>query len=197
MLNPEEFLSCPTPDAWLQNAVCNVETLLVDHAHCEKKAASMAIKLMFQYSEHLELVHCMSRLAREELRHFEQVLSLLAARKIEYRLLGPSRYAGELHKLVRSGRADRLVDLLLIGAFIEARSCERFSKLVPLLEPELAQFYGRLHSAEKRHYENYLELASSVSDKPITQRVAELAKREAELVSSPDAEFRFHSGPLQ
>ena len=157
----------------------------------------MAIKLMFQYSEHLELVHCMSRLAREELRHFEQVLSLLALRKVEYGPLEPSRYAGELHKLVRSGRVDRLVDLLLIGAFIEARSCERFSSLVPLLEPDLAQFYGRLHDAEKRHYENYLELARSFSEKPIAQRVADFAKREAELVLSPDVEFRFHSGPLQ
>ncbi|MEE8118499.1 MAG: tRNA-(ms[2]io[6]A)-hydroxylase [Gammaproteobacteria bacterium] len=192
-----DFLACPTPKAWLKSVHENIDLLLIDHAHCEKKAASMAIKLMFQYPEHVKLMHCMSRLAREELRHFEQVLVVLNTRNVTFKHQKPSRYAGEMHRMARTSKSDRLVDLLIIGAFIEARSCERFSKLVPLLNNDLAQFYGRLHEAEERHFENYLDFAGSIAGSSIESRVNEFAAKEADLIQTPDTIFRFHSGPLQ
>lgn len=190
-----DFLYCATPRAWVEWALVNPAILLVDHANCEKKAASTAINLMYRYVEHHRLLTCLSRLAREELRHFEQVIALMKARGIEYPQISASRYAGELRRQVRSHEPARLVDTMLVGAIIEARSCERFAALVPVLDDELAGFYASLLKSESRHFMDYLKLAQELgSEQEIAQRLPVLLQRECELIESADTEFRFHSG---
>ena len=193
------FLYCPTPDAWVRWALENPAILLIDHANCEKKAASPANNLTYRYVAHHRLLQRLSRLAREELRHFEQVIALMQARGIDYPQLSASRYAGELHKLVRNEEPGRLVDTLLVGAIIEARSCERLAALVPHLDSELAVFYASLLRSEARHYRDYLKLAEDLGPPgEVAARLPVLLQRESELVQSPDREFRFHSGiPFQ
>lgn len=189
-----DFLPCATPDAWVAAAAENLETLLVDHAHCERKAAATAMRLMHDYATFDGLQDKMSRLAREELRHFEQVLKIIRSRGMTYQRMVPSRYAAGLRELVRSTEPDRLVDLLVCGAFIEARSCERFEAVIPVLDEEVADFYARLLKSEARHFRDYLSLAEQVNEGPVDDRVAVFAEKEAELVTSPDSQFRFHSG---
>ena len=190
----EQLLRCATPDAWLQAALRQQDILLIDHANCEKKAASTALSMLYRYVDRPELLQKLSRLAREELRHFEQVLDLMQARNIDYVQLSPSRYAGALHKLVRPQEPHRLLDTLLLGAFIEARSYERFKALAPLLDVELRKFYESLLKSEERHFQDYLKLAAHYFDEDFSSRIALIAEREAELISSEDTEFRFHSG---
>lgn len=192
----EAFLPCATPAAWIENALAHQDILLVDHAHCEKKAASTAMSLMYRYVDYPDLLDKMSRLAREELRHFEQVLVIMRKRGITYGHLSPSRYAGELRKAVRPADPDKLVDMLIVGALIEARSCERFAALAPHLDAELASFYRGLLKSEARHFQDYLKLAQQASDEPIDSRIEAFVALEMTLVQSPDSEFRFHSGPL-
>ena len=196
LLSPEllDFLRCRTPDAWVAWALDNPELLLIDHAQCEKKAASTAMSLLYRYVDQPLLLTKMSQLAREELLHFEQVVGLMEARGIPYRHISASRYAEGLRRLVRPEEPARLVDILIIGAFIEARSCERFAQLIPHLDPELAKFYRTLVKSEGRHYEDYLMLARHLAVSPIESRIAFFADREAELVQTPDTAFRFHSG---
>jgi tRNA-(ms[2]io[6]A)-hydroxylase len=190
-----EFLYCQTPQAWVQWALANQELLLVDHANCEKKAASTALNLMYRYVGHPRLLKRLSRLAREELRHFEQVVALMLARGINYPQLSAARYAGQLRAQVRSHEPARLVDTLLVGAIIEARSCERFAALVPVLDDELAGFYASLLKSESRHFADYLKLAGELgSEEEVAARLPQLLQRERELIESPDEEFRFHSG---
>lgn len=189
------FLGCPTPEAWIEAALANPELLLIDHAQCERKAAATAMSLLYRYVEYPRLLSCMAQLAREELLHFEQVLKIMQDRGIAYRHLSASRYAEGLRRHVRGEEPGRLVDILIVGALIEARSCERFAKLIPHLDAPLAKFYRSLVKSEGRHYEDYLELAHQVSvDKDIEPRIAFFAAREAELISEPDTDFRFHSG---
>ena len=189
------FLSCETPHAWVDWALENPAIMLVDHANCEKKAAATAINLTYRYVEHYKLLTKLSRLAREELRHFEQVIAIMKARDISYPQLSASRYAGELRKGARSHEPARLVDTLLIGAIIEARSCERFAALVPVLDDDLAQFYASLLKSESRHFADYLKLAEELgSAQEVAARLPDLLARERELIESPDTEFRFHSG---
>ena len=189
------FLPCATPDAWVAAAMGHLDILLLDHANCERKAAATAVSLLFRYERVPGLPERMSRLAREELRHYEQVLAILARRKVGLRPVTASRYAGGLRELVRASEPDRLVDLLLCGALVEARSCERFAALLPVLEPDLARFYRRLLVSEARHFEDYLLLADTVATvEEVAQRLLLFKQREAELITSPDAQFRFHSG---
>lgn len=189
------FLGCETPRAWLDWALENPELLLIDHANCEKKAASTALNLMYRYVEHPALLKKLSRLAREELRHFEQVIAIMQARDIAYPQLSASRYAGEMRKQVRAQEPGRLVDTLLVGAIIEARSCERFAVLVPALDDELARFYASLLKSESRHFTDYLRLADGLAGADeVAQRLAVLLQRERQLIETPDEEFRFHSG---
>ena len=148
----EDFLPCKTPDLWVENALANPELLLIDHANCEKKAASTALNLMYRYVDNFDLLNKMSRLAREELRHFEQVIAIMKRRKIEYKQISASRYAVQLRDQVRAGDPDRLVDILIVGAIIEARSCERFARLAPYLDQELEAFYLSLLKSEGRHF---------------------------------------------
>jgi len=193
----DKFLPCKTPDLWLQNAVENPELMLIDHANCEKKAASTAVNLTFRYIDNFDLLNKMSRLAREEMRHFEQVIAIMKRRGIVYRQISASRYAEGLRALVRANEPDKLVDILLVGALIEARSCERFARLAPLLDAELESFYLSLLKSEGRHYRDYLALAAAVEDRElIDRRLTVLSERERELILSPDSEFRFHSGPV-
>ncbi len=190
------FLLCPTPEAWIQTALNHQELLLVDHAQCEKKAAASALSMIYRYPDRTELLQKMSRIAREELRHFEQVLKFIVARGYQYIHLTPSRYAGGLKKYARTTSLEHLVDTLIIGAYIEARSCERFEKLAPHLDDELSQFYSGLLASESRHFLDYIKLAEHYAQTDISSRIAFYSAIEAELISSPDSEFRFHSGIL-
>jgi len=191
-----DFLPCRTPRTWIDNALANQDLMLIDHAHCEKKAASTALSLMYRYVDNPDLLNKMSRLAREELRHFEQVLAIMKKRGVVYGHLTPARYASGLRKLVRSEDPGRLVDVLIVGAIIEARSCERFAALAPFLDDKLAEFYNSLLKSEARHYQDYLKLAEQTNGGPVDQRVGEFLELEKELIESPDTEFRFHSGPV-
>ncbi|MCA1771185.1 MAG: tRNA-(ms[2]io[6]A)-hydroxylase [Halomonas sp.] len=189
-----DFLACKTPDAWLVWALENPEILLIDHAQCEKKAASTAMSLLYRYVEQPLLLSKMSQLAREELLHFEQVVTLMEGRGVAYRHLTASRYAEGLRRHVRSQDPERLIDVLIIGALIEARSCERFACLIPYLDEELAKFYRTLVKSEGRHFEDYLLLAQQQTDDSLDERIAFFVACEAELITSPDTAFRFHSG---
>ena len=195
----QQFLPCPTPDAWVAQALQPDQepTLLIDHANCEKKAAATALALMHRYTDNPVLLNKMSRLAREELRHFEQVIKIMAVRAISYEPLSASRYAQGLHKGVRRQEPGRLIDTLIVGALIEARSCERFAKLAPELDKELGDFYFSLLKSEARHYADYLRLAESLAGEAhLADRLEYFRGLEAELVEKADTEFRFHSGPI-
>lgn len=190
-----EFLACPTPRAWIEAALVNQDIMLIDHKNCEFKAASTALSLMAKYSTHVDLLNAMSRLAREELVHHEQVLRIMKRRKIGLRPVSAARYASGLRKIVRTHDPQRLVDTLVIGAFIEARSCERFEALVPHLDEELAKFYFGLLKSEARHFQHYLKLAYQYGDeRDVNQAIERVRAVERELIESPDTEFRFHSG---
>ncbi|MEM9058462.1 MAG: tRNA-(ms[2]io[6]A)-hydroxylase, partial [Pseudomonadota bacterium] len=180
--------------AWVDAAVERLPTLLLDHANCEKKAASTALSLLFRYPEWPPLVTRMARLAREELRHFEQVQRLMEGMGIAYAPVPATRYAEGLRRCVRQGEPAKLVDLLIVGALIEARSCERFALLLPWLDGEVYTLYAGLVKSEGRHFEQYLALAEARAGEPVDARVAEIAAVEAELATSPDAGFGFHSG---
>jgi tRNA-(ms[2]io[6]A)-hydroxylase len=202
-----ELLRVATPSSWLERACASPEVLLIDHANCEKKAASTALALMFAYAEDLELTAKMSRVAREELRHYEQVAKLIRSLEMAPRRLSPGRYAEGLRRLVATAEPQREIDLMICGAFIEARSCERFARLSEhLITPwgaPLRDLFASLHAAEARHYRLYLELArraaarlkaSELGALPIEARIEEFAALEADLITRPDALFRFHSG---
>lgn len=190
-----DFLGCRTPEAWVAAALADQETLLIDHKNCEFKAASTALSLIAKYHSHVDLINMMSRLAREELVHHEQVMRLMKRRKIELRQLSAGRYASGLRKAVRNHEPVKLVDTLVVGAFIEARSCERFEALVPHLDEELGKFYFGLLKSEARHYQGYLKLAYQYGEaKDVDQAVVRIREAERELIESPDIEFRFHSG---
>jgi len=192
------MLLVPTPVAWVEEACANTRILLIDHANCEKKAASTALALMFAYAEDLHLADKMSRLAREELRHYEQVVKLVRTLNITPQRLSPARYADGLRRAVSRAEPQRELDLMICGAFIEARSCERFEVLAPAIAGPVGALFAALHAAEARHKKMYLDLARRVAmraDLQFTRRCAEFAAIEAQLVTEPDEIFRFHSGP--
>jgi len=198
--DPLQILQAVTPQAWAVHAARNWQELLRDHANCEKKAASTALALMFAYPDDTALCSAMARLAREELRHFEQVQKLMTRLGVAPQRQGPGRYAGALRARLCTHDPQRKLDLLLCGVLIEARSCERFEVLVPHLSAPLAEFYADLARSERRHAGLYLELAdmerlrSGIDSEYLHRRLQELSGAEAELIVSPDAEFRFHSG---
>jgi tRNA 2-(methylsulfanyl)-N6-isopentenyladenosine37 hydroxylase len=191
------LLRAATPGSWIEQACALPELLLIDHANCEKKAASTALALMFAYAEDLELTEKMSRLAREELRHYEQVAKLMRALRVVPQRLAPGRYAQRLRRLVSRSEPQREVDLMICGAFIEARSCERFAALGGSIGSPLRELFLGLHEAEARHFEVYLNLAARAALRAgldLDGRTEQFALREAELITSPDSVFRFHSG---
>jgi len=192
------LLRVPTPAGWIARACEMSDVLLIDHANCEKKAASTALALMFAYAEDLELTGKMSRLAREELRHYEQVAKLIRSLRVTPQRLAPGRYAERLRRLVAKAEPHREVDLMICGAFIEARSCERFAALAPAIGAPLSDLFQGLHNAEARHHKVYLDLAARAAKRAgvaLQMRIDEFAALEAELITAPDAVFRFHSGP--
>lgn len=194
-------LLAPTPERWLAAACEHWQELLIDHAYCEKKAASTALALIFAYPERERRNLELSRLAREELRHFEQVTRLMARLSVPFRRLRPGRYAAGLRAALRTSEPHRQLDLLLAGAIIEARSCERFALLAPRLPAPLGEFYAGLCAAEARHGELYISWAREVGGElgavgvDWRARLHELAGLEAGLILGDDGELRFHSGP--
>ena len=196
--NIAAFLDTATPDEWRDVACERLPEMLLDHANCELKAASTALGFLYRYPDRAALAQRMSKLAREELRHFEQVRALMDDMKIPFKRLSASRYAGGLRDVARQSEPHKLLDMLLIGALIEARSCERFARLAPQLPEKLGRFYAGLLASEARHFEHYIAFARlecGVDDAEIDARLEELKCVEAKLVSEPDPDFRFHSGP--
>ena len=189
-----------TAPGWAAWAAEHMPDVLLDHAHCEKKAASTAMNLIFRYPDKRPLMVPLSRLAREELAHFELVLEHLDKRGVPFKRLEPSPYAAELMKVVRPEEPQRLVDTLLCCAMIEARSCERMQLLAEALtdrDPELANLYKGLLASEARHHASYLDLirALELVDEPtLTARLAEVAAHEAAVVAHAPAMARMHAG---
>lgn len=196
------FLGCQTPKAWLDEAVNNLDILMQDHANCEKKAASTAMNLMFRYSFFPDLQVKLAQLVREEMLHYEQVLELMAKRGQKWDGLSAGRYAGGLRKEIRTYEPEALIDVLVVGAFVEARSCERFHALAPRVDEELGRYYRYLLKSESRHFEDYLALALDVAKtakvknpkEDIQQRIEHIREVEKNLILTPDDTFRFHSG---
>lgn len=196
------FLGCETPQAWLDEALNNLEILMQDHANCEKKAAGTAMNLMFRYSFFTDLQVKLAQLVREEMLHYEQVLEFMNKRGQEWKGLSAGRYAGGLRKEIRTYEPEALIDVLVIGAFVEARSCERFYALAPHVDEELGRYYRYLLKSESRHYEDYLALALDVAktaklknpEEDIQGRIQHIREVEKNLILSPDDIFRFHSG---
>lgn len=191
----------PSSEAWVQAALADLPTLLIDHAHCEKKAASTAIRFLFKYPDWPRLVSAMSKLAREELVHFDRVLGELRARQVPFRGLGSANYAQALFAHARPTEPQRRVDEMLCCALIEARSHERFVRLQAALAASetaenrrLAAFYDDLAAAEARHGGLYVELAEEAAGGDVSARLAELAAREAAIVHRPDQPLRMHAG---
>lgn len=196
--NIAAFLNIGTPDKWLQSATRRLPEMLLDHANCELKAASTALGFLYRYPDRTKLAQRMSRLAREELRHFEQVRAIMDDLGVPFARLTASRYAGRLRDAARQEEPHRLLDMLLIGALIEARSCERFANIAPRLPEKLGRFYRGLLASEARHFEHYIALARSecgLATEEIEQRLEVLKALEASLITEPDPDFRFHSGP--
>lgn len=192
-----DFLNAQTPIIWLNQAPDFINILLVDHAHCERKAALTAMNLIALSPGDEQLVRTMSPLIREEMLHFEKVHEILTERGIHFHALPPSKYASHLHQHIRKQTINqRLTDLLIIGAIIEARSCERFALLSDVIDdPTLIRFYRGLIKAEARHFLDYLELARRY-DSDMDDRLAFFIQLENQYILSPDTVFRFHSGPL-
>ncbi|GIU17563.1 tRNA isopentenyl-2-thiomethyl-A-37 hydroxylase MiaE [Shewanella sp. MBTL60-007] len=170
----------------------NIESFLTKESKKNELSADLVSRKDFAHSE--DLIAKMVRLIKEEFHHFEQVLAIMHSRGIEYQNVRAGRYAKGMMKQVRTHEPATLIDKLIVGAFIEARSCERFAKLAPFLDEELKKFYISLLRSEARHYQDYLILAQAISDKDISERVAHFAAVEAELILSEDTDFKFHSG---
>ncbi|PST91997.1 tRNA isopentenyl-2-thiomethyl-A-37 hydroxylase MiaE [Photobacterium jeanii] len=162
--------------------------------HSKKNGLSAPLTSKADFAHGQELIEKMVRLIKEEFHHFEQVLEIMEKRDIPYQSLSAGRYAKGLMKTVRTFEPATLVDKLIIGAYIEARSCERFAKLAPFLDDELKKFYISLLRSEARHYQDYLTLAEKIAGQDISDRIQLIGAKEAELINSPDDNFRFHSG---
>ena len=188
-------LASTTPPDWIERALDDFDAVLLDHAHCEKKAAGAAEKLLFQYPDHRFLLQPVAALAREELDHFQQVLERLEKRGLAFKRQRPSPYGGRLHGRVRREEPGRLLDRLLVSALIEARSCERFQVLAERHpDPALADFYAGLLASEARHHGIYLQLAEHVAPgAEVRGRLAELAEAEAAILREDCTEARLHS----
>jgi tRNA-(ms[2]io[6]A)-hydroxylase len=189
------ILKQPSQLAWLEQAIANLDTILLDHSHCERKAAGVALNLMFRYPSYAPLVRKLTAIAQEELEHFEQVNQWLDRRGIPLAPLNSPPYGARLKAQIRHQEADRLLDSLLISALIEARSHERLGLLGESCpEPELAKFYRSLTASEARHYGTYWVLADTYFEREIVQqRLDELAEIESEILSSLHPEPRIHS----
>lgn len=188
-------LKSETSPGWYGQIENHLDEILIDHAHCEKKAAGCAMNLLFAYVDKEDICRELTEIVNEELEHFHLVLDLMKQRGIQFRRLKPSRYGRRLNDLVRKFEPDRAVDRLLVASLIEARSCERFALLREHLpDRELADFYGSLFESEARHHTTYVSLAKNfASEKAVHQRLEELAAQEAEIVAEGDDFPRVHS----
>jgi tRNA 2-(methylsulfanyl)-N6-isopentenyladenosine37 hydroxylase len=188
-------LKCDTPARWLAQVDADLPSILIDHAHCEKKAAGTALNLIFAYVEDIELCRAMTEIVGEELEHFHMVLDLLDRRDIRFRRLTPSTYGRELNDLVRKQEPQRAVDRLLVAGLIEARSCERFHMLANhVQDTELAEFYGSLFESEARHHTTYTRLAKHFApEADVMARLDELAAAEAAIIIRGEDCPRMHS----
>ena len=189
------FLKQPTSPAWIEQAIAHLDTILLDHSHCEKKAASAAIGLMCRYPSSVELVRELTQIAKEELEHFERVNDWLERRGIPLGPLQPPPYGATLKAEVRRKEPKRMLDLLLVSALIEARSHERLGLLAAYCpERELAGFYQELMASEARHYGIYWVLADRYFDREeVNQRLEELAIVESDVLSTLHPQPRIHS----
>lgn len=190
-------LEAITDRSWAEAACEQLPEILLDHAHCEKKAASTALSLIFRYPERPQLAVPLSRLAREELAHFEEVLAVMRARGLEFRRQRPSPYAARLMSAVRPQEPAKLLDTLLCCALIEARSCERMRLLAEVLTDEaLVKLYRGLLACEARHFHSYVEMARElalVDEAALQRRLAELAAHEAAVLGEEPGEPRLHA----
>lgn len=188
-------LKSQTAERWLKQVDSHLDEILIDHAHCEKKAAGCALNLIFAYVEQEELCREMTLIVNEELEHFHMVLDLLKERGVRFRRLKPSNYGRQLNDLVRKIEPQRAIDRLLVASLIEARSCERFDLLREhLADRQLVDFYGGLFESEARHHATYVQLAKHFgSDAEVKQRLDELAAQEAQIIKLGDELPRMHS----
>ena len=188
-------LQSNTNQRWLEQVDAHLDEMLIDHAHCEKKAAGTALNLIFRYVEDLELCREMTQIVNEELEHFHMVLALLDRRGIRFRRLKPSQYGRKLNDLVRKQEPARAVDRLLVAGLIEARSCERFQALADHVDDaELAHFYRGLFESEARHHATYTRLATHfAAEETVLQRLDELAAAEAAIIAVGEDLPRMHS----
>jgi tRNA-(ms[2]io[6]A)-hydroxylase len=188
-------LQSPTAERWLRQVDAHLDEILIDHAHCEKKAAGTALNLIFHYVEDAELCREMTAIVNEELEHFHMVLELLQRRGVRFRRLKPSQYGRKLNDLVRKQEPRRAVDRLLVAGLIEARSCERFQQLAEHVEDtELAGFYRGLFESEARHHATYTRLATHFAPEvEVIERLDELAAAEAAIIAEGDELPRMHS----
>ena len=180
---------------WLAQVDAHLDDILIDHAHCEKKAAGVAMNLLFSYVDHVPLARAMTEIVNEELAHFQLVLDLLERRGIPFRKLSPSSYGQRLHAIVRKEEPARAVDRLLVAGLIEARSCERFAVLRDhVADAELREFYGSLFESEARHHATYVRLACDMApEETVRERLHWLAAEEAAIIARGDPVARMHS----
>ena len=188
-------LASSTDPAWVARALASLDEVLVDHAHCEKKAASTAVSLLFRYPDRHELARVLSELAREELAHFARVLAVIEARGLALAHQRPAPYAQRLMAAVRATEPERLVDTLLCMALIEARSCERMQLLASACPaPDVAALYRELLESEARHHATYVDLATAIApDGGVARRLAELAAHEASVIAASPPLARLHA----
>ena len=188
-------LKTDSSERWLIQVQENLPEILIDHAHCEKKAAGCAMNLIFAYVDNYELCQEMVEIVNEELEHFQRVLDLLSRRGIKFKRQVPSTYGRRLNELVRKDEPAKAIDRLLVAGLIEARSCERFDLLRKHVDDaELSEFYHELFESEARHYTSYVRLAKMYgNEKVVMDRLNELADLEAEIIASGDPIPRMHS----
>jgi tRNA-(ms[2]io[6]A)-hydroxylase len=188
-------LKWETPRRWVDRVEEDLDAVLIDHAHCEKKAAGVGMSMLFAYVTDQTMVRALSEVVREELDHLRQVLDILERRGLTIRSQTQSSYGQRLGALIRKEEPGKVVDRCLVAALIEARSCERFSMLGEHLEDrELAAFYGSLMESEARHHGLYVRLAARYASKDeVNRRLADLAEEEARIISRGDAFIRLHS----
>ncbi|HAZ46200.1 MAG TPA: rubrerythrin family protein [Cyanobacteria bacterium UBA11369] len=188
-------LQQPTSFAWVEQAIANLDTIVLDHSHCERKAAGVAINLMFRYPSNTKLVRMLTAIAREELEHFELVNQWLERRGVALAPLSSPPYGANLKAQIRPQEPERLLDSLLVSGLIEARSHERLGLLATHCpDPELSKFYRSLMASEARHYGIYWVLADTYYDRSaVKERLEELAIVESKILATLHPEPRIHS----
>ncbi|WP_107671123.1 tRNA-(ms[2]io[6]A)-hydroxylase [Cyanothece sp. BG0011] len=189
------ILKTATKNAWIDQAINNLDTILLDHSHCERKAASVALNLMFRYSSNTILVRKLTAIAQEELEHFDQVNQWLEKKNIPLGPLSSPPYGAKLKAEISTQEPQRCLDSLLVAALIEARSHERLGLLGKHCPDEnLAKFYRSLMASEARHYGIYWVLADTYFEREkVQKRLEELSIIESEILAILHPEPRIHS----